>query len=430
MKLSIVIVNYNVKYYLEQCLCSVYKAVDNLQAEVLVVDNASTDGSEAYLTGRFPQLTYIQNKANVGFARANNQAIRQATGEYVLLLNPDTLLPEDMLEQAVRFMDGHPRAGAAGAKMLTADGSFLPESKRGYPTLVATFGKLTGLGRLFPRSKGLGGYYCNGLDPDAVHRVEVLAGAFMLLRASALEKTGLLDEDFFMYGEDIDLSCRMAEAGYENYYLPYPMLHYKGESTSKDTYRHVRVFCGAMDIFFCKHGKRYGAAGRMLVRAGIRLQMYIRLSMLFLKLTLLSLKHALFSQKHTSLSSPKHTSFSLKHTAPFAGSKGAIRRKHPLSPRFLVFGEEAAVRSLRALFKRNGLTGRHHFVVSNETSSADGHGGMFISLEGFTHVVYDCRAFSFSTIIRLLSLHRQTGLRLGIYNPESRVLVTPEECYV
>lgn len=422
MKLSIVIVNYNVKYYLEQCLCSVYKAVDNLQAEVLVVDNASTDGSEAYLTGRFPQLTYIQNKTNVGFARANNQAIRQATGEYVLLLNPDTLLPEDMLERAVRFMDDHPRAGAAGAKMLTADGSFLPESKRGYPTLVATFGKLTGLGRLFPHSKGLGGYYCNGLDPDAVHQVEVLAGAFMLLRASALEKTGLLDEDFFMYGEDIDLSCRMVEAGYENYYLPYPMLHYKGESTSKNTYRHVRVFCGAMDIFFCKHGRRYGAVGRMLVRAGIRLQMYIRLSMLFLKLTLLSLKYA--------LSSPKHASFPLKHTAPPAGSKGTIRRKHSQSPRFLVFGEEAAIRSLRALFRRNGLTGRHHFVVSNETSSADGHGGMFTSLEGFTHVVYDCRAFSFSAIIRLLSLHRQTGLRLGIYNPESRVLVTPEECYV
>ena len=400
MKLSVVIVNYNVKYYLEQCLCSVYKAVDNLQAEVLVVDNASTDGSEAYLTGRFPQLTYIQNKTNVGFARANNQAIRQATGEYVLLLNPDTLLPEDMLERAVRFMDDHPRAGAAGAKMLTADGSFLPESKRGYPTLAATFGKLTGLGRLFPHSKGLGGYYCNGLDSDTVHQVEVLAGAFMLLRASALEKTGLLDEDFFMYGEDIDLSCRMVEAGYENYYLPYPMLHYKGESTSKDTYRHVRVFCGAMDIFFCKHGRRYGAVGRMLVRAGIRLQMYIRLSMLFLKLTLLSLKHALFSQKHSQ------------------------------SPRFLVFGEEAAIRSLRALFRRNGLTGRHHFVVTNETSSADGHGGMFTSLEGFTHVVYDCRAFSFSAIIRLLSLHRQTGLRLGIYNPESRVLVTPEECYV
>lgn len=407
MKLSIVIVNYNVKHYLEQCLCSVYKAVDNLQAEVLVVDNASTDGSETYLTGRFPQLTYIQNKTNVGFARANNQAIRQATGEYVLLLNPDTLLPEDMLERAVRFMDDHPRAGATGAKMLTSDGSFLPESKRGYPTLTATFGKLTGLGRLFPRSKRLGGYYCNGLHPDAVHQVEVLAGAFMLLRASALEKTGLLDEDFFMYGEDIDLSCRMVEAGYENYYLPYPMLHYKGESTSKDTYRHVRVFCGAMDIFFCKHGRRYGAVGRMLVRAGIRLQMYIRLSMLFLKLTLLSLKHASFS-----------------------GSKGTTRWQHPQSPRFLVFGEEAAVRSLRALFKRNGLTGRHHFVVSNETSSADGHGSMFISLKGFTHVVYDCRAFSFSTIIRLLSLHRQMGLRLGIYNPESRVLVTPEECYV
>ena len=208
--------------------------------------------------------TYIYNKENVGFARANNQAIRQAKGEYVLLLNPDTVLPEQTLEEALLFMDTHPCVGAAGVKMLTDDGRFLRESKRGYPTLAATFGKLSGLGKLFPRSKGLGGYYCNALDADAIHRVEVLAGAFMLLRRSALEKSGLLDEDFFMYGEDIDLSCRIEKAGYENYYLPYPILHYKGESTSKDTYHHVRVFCGAMDIFFRKHGERYGLLGRWL----------------------------------------------------------------------------------------------------------------------------------------------------------------------
>ena len=236
MKFSVVIVNYNVKYYLEQCLCSLYRAIDNLSAEIFVVDNASVDDSEAYLTERFPRITYIYNKENVGFARANNQAIRQAKGEYVLLLNPDTVLPEQTLEEALLFMDTHPCVGAAGVKMLTDDGRFLRESKRGYPTLAATFGKLSGLGKLFPRSKGLGGYYCNALDADAIHRVEVLAGAFMLLRRSALEKSGLLDEDFFMYGEDIDLSCRIEEAGYENYYLPYPILHYKGESTSKDTY--------------------------------------------------------------------------------------------------------------------------------------------------------------------------------------------------
>lgn len=401
MKLSVVIVNYNVKHYLEQCLCSVYRAIDNLSAEVLVVDNASADGSETYIAERFPRVTYIYNKENVGFARANNQAIRQAKGEYVLLLNPDTLLPEDTLENALLFMDAHPRAGAAGVKMLKDDGSFLRESKRGYPTLAATFGKLSGLGKLFPHSKKLGGYYCNALDMDAIHRVEVLAGAFMLLRTSALDKSGLLDEDFFMYGEDIDLSCRIEEAGYENYYLPYPILHYKGESTSKDTYHHVRVFCEAMDIFFCKHGERYGVVGRSLVRAGIYLQMYIRLLLLF-----------------------------LQRTFGFWGKEARLSlRRGQNFPRFLVFGEEATVHSLRGLFKRNGLTGKHHFVVSNETSSVDGHGDMFVSLKDCTHVVYDCRAFSFSTIIRLLSRHRKMGLRLGIYNPKSRVLVTPEKCY-
>ena len=206
MKLSVVIVNYNVKYYLEQCLCSLYRAIDNLSAEIFVVDNASVDDSEAYLTERFPRIAYIYNKENVGFARANNQGIRQAKGEYVLLLNPDTILPEQILEEALLFMETHPCAGAAGVKMLRDDGRFLRESKRGYPTLAATFGKLSGLGKLFPRSEGLGGYYCNALDMDAIHRVEVLAGAFMLLRRSALEKSGLLDEDLFMYGEVIDLS--------------------------------------------------------------------------------------------------------------------------------------------------------------------------------------------------------------------------------
>ena len=236
---------------------------------------------------------------------------------------------------------------------------------------------------------------------DAIHRVEVLAGAFMLLRHSALKKSGLPDEDFFMYGEDIDLSCRIEAAGFENYYLPYPVLHYKGESAPKNSYRHVRVFCEAMDIFFCKHGERYGIFSRFLVRLGIRLQMYIRLFVLF-----------------------------LKRAFTFLGKK--VRRslwKEQPASRFLILGEEATIHSLRTLLKRNGLTGKHHFVVANETSATDGHGSAFVSLKGFTHVVYDCRAFSFSTIIRLLFRYRKMGLRLGIYNPESHVLVTPEKCY-
>lgn len=240
------------------------------------------------------------------------------------------------------------------------------------------------------------------MNVDAAHRVEVLAGAFMLLRRSALDKSGLLDEDFFMYGEDIDLSCRMEAAGYENYYLPAAILHYKGESTSKDTYCHVRVFCEAMDVFFCKHGEHYGALERGFIRAGIRVQMYVRLLMLTLR--------RIFS-------------------FPRKKVKTSLGREQRF-PRFLVFGEEATIYSLRALFKRNGLAGKHHFVMANEASTVDGHGNSFISLKGFTHVVYDCHAFSFSTIIRLLSRHRKMGLNIGIYNPESRVLVTPEKCYL
>lgn len=401
MKLTVVIVNYNVKYYLEQCLNSLFRAINNLSAEVLVVDNASADGSEAYITERFARVSYIYNNENLGFARANNLAIRQAKGEYILLLNPDTVVPENSLEEAISFMDTHPSAGASGVKMLRGDGCFLPESKRGYPTLAATFGKLSGLGKLFPRSEGLGGYYCSALDEGSIHRVEVLAGAFMLIRHAALLKCGLLDEDFFMYGEDIDLSCRIEAAGYKNYYLPLPILHYKGESTSKDSYPHVRVFCQAMDIFICKHGERYGALGRRLVRAGIRIQMYIRLFLLFVR--------RVFGSSGTKV------------------GKCFLKKRRLV--RFLVFGEETTIHSLRALFRRNGLMGKHHFVIANEVSAAEGHGNSFVSLKDFTHVVYDCRAFSYSTIISLLARHRKTGLSLGIYNPESRVLVTPEKCY-
>ena len=283
MKLTVVIVNYNVKYYLEQCLLSLYRAVENIPTEVIVVDNASTDGSPEYIAERFPQLTYIYNKRNVGFACANNQAMEKARGEYVLLLNPDTLLPETNIAEVLEFMDTHPDAGACGVKMLAPDGHFLPESKRGYPSPATSFWKLTGMHRIFPDNPRFDGYYLSRLDENAVHSVPVLAGAYMMLRRKALNSSGLLDEDFFMYGEDIDLSCRITEAGYKNYYLPYPILHYKGESTSKESYRYVRVFYGAMDIFFCKHGTHYPLLYRWMVRAGIKLQTWLKLSIVFIK---------------------------------------------------------------------------------------------------------------------------------------------------
>ena len=236
MKLSVIIVNYNVKYFLEQCLHSVQKALGKLEGEVWVVDNNSVDGSVEMVQQKFPTVKIIANTDNKGFSKANNQAIRQANGEYILLLNPDTVVEEDTFSKVIQFMDSHPEAGGLGVKMIDGSGKFLPESKRGLPTYDVAFYKIFGLSALFPKSKTFGRYHLGYLDDSKIHEVDILAGAFMLLRKSILEKTGLLDEDFFMYGEDIDLSYRILKAGAKNYYFPETrIIHYKGESTKKSS---------------------------------------------------------------------------------------------------------------------------------------------------------------------------------------------------
>ena len=260
MKLSIVIVNYNVEHFLEQCLFSVRKAIANIDAEVYVVDNNSVDGSLKMLAEKFPEVKVIANKDNVGFSRANNQAIRLSTGEYVLLLNPDTVVEDDTLTKTIEFMDSHPDAGGLGVKMVDGKGRFLPESKRGLPTPATAFYKMFGLTKLFPHSKRFARYYLGHLDNDEINEVEILAGAFMLMRRETLDKCGLLDETFFMYGEDIDLSYRITLAGYKNYYYPKTrIIHYKGESTKKTSVNYVLVFYKAMEIFVRKHFADKGA---------------------------------------------------------------------------------------------------------------------------------------------------------------------------
>lgn len=257
MKLSIVIVNYNVRYYLEQCLLSVEKALCGICSEVFVVDNNSVDHSVDYLKAKFPWVRYIENKKNVGFSRANNQAIREARGEYVLLLNPDTFIGERTLRECIDFMDKNPQAGMCGVSMLKVDGSFAPESRRGIPTPFTSFCKMSGLGALFPKSRLFGRYYMQYLNKQAINPIEIVSGAFMFIRKEALDKVGLLDETFFMYGEDIDLSYRVLKAGYKNYYIPTHILHYKGESTKKHSLKYVNAFYNAMIIFFRKHFAHY-----------------------------------------------------------------------------------------------------------------------------------------------------------------------------
>ena len=254
MKLSIVIVNYNVKHFLDQCLASVKRAIAGIDAEVWVVDNNSVDGSVRMVKDKFPEVRLIANKDNVGFSRANNQAIRESKAEYVLLLNPDTLVEDDTFTKIIAFMDAHPEAGGLGVKMIDGKGNFLPESKRGLPTPNVAFYKIFGLSTFFPRSKTFGKYHLGYLDKDKIHEVEILSGAFMFMRREALEKTGLLDEEFFMYGEDIDLSYRIIKAGYKNFYFPETrIIHYKGESTKKSSINYVFVFYNAMVIFARKH---------------------------------------------------------------------------------------------------------------------------------------------------------------------------------
>lgn len=254
MKLSVIIVNYNVKYFLEQCLHSVRKAISKIDAEVFVVDNNSVDGSIEMLNQKFPEISLIANKENVGFSKANNQAVKKSSGEYILLLNPDTLVEDDTFVKVVQFMDEHQDAGGLGVKMVDGKGNFLPESKRGLPTPSVAFYKVFGLSKIFPKSKVFGKYHLGFLDKEKTHEIDILSGAFMLLRNSALDKTGLLDETFFMYGEDIDLSYRIIKAGYKNYYFPGTrIIHYKGESTKKGSVNYVVVFYKAMIIFARKH---------------------------------------------------------------------------------------------------------------------------------------------------------------------------------
>jgi O-antigen biosynthesis protein len=274
MKLSIIIVNYNVKYFLEQCLHSVRNSIKDIESEVFIVDNNSVDGSVEMLHEKFSEFRIIVNKENVGFSKANNQAIALSSGEYILLLNPDTVVEDDTIAQVIRFMDGHPDAGGLGVKMVDGKGRFLPESKRGLPTPWVAFYKIFGLSRIFPKSRKFGRYHLGFLDKDETHSVEVLSGAFMLLRKSLLDQIGYLDEAFFMYGEDIDLSYRITQAGYKNYYYPEArIIHYKGESTKKGSLNYVLVFYNAMIIFARKH---FSSKNASYVSLLINLAVYFR----------------------------------------------------------------------------------------------------------------------------------------------------------
>lgn len=273
-RLSVIIVNYNVKYFLEQALRSVLGASEGLDVETIVVDNNSADGSVEMVAEKFPEVKLIANKENTGFSKANNQGIEISTGEYVLLLNPDTVVEEDCFTKCLDFMEQHPDCGGLGVKMVDGKGQFLPESKRALPTPAVSFFKIFGLSSVFPKSKMFGRYHLGYLSDTETHVVDVLPGAFMMMPRKLLDQIGYLDEDFFMYGEDVDLSYRIQKAGFKNYYYPeVKIIHYKGESTKKGSLNYVRIFYQAMSIFAAKHFSKSSAQFYGLV---ISIAIYLR----------------------------------------------------------------------------------------------------------------------------------------------------------
>ncbi|MEI8058782.1 MAG: glycosyltransferase [Ferruginibacter sp.] len=286
MQLSIIIVNYNVKYFLEQCLCSVTKACQKLESEIIVVDNKSTDGSKEFLLTTFPSLTFIWNDENIGFAKANNQALAKAKGKYILFLNPDTIVPEDCFEKCLSFFSSHNNAGALGVKMIDGAGNFLKESKRAFPSPLTSLYKLTGVSKIFPHSKIFSKYHLGNLTANENHEVDVLAGAFMMVPLIVLKDVGSFDETFFMYGEDVDLSYRIQKAGYKNYYYSQTtIIHFKGESTKKGSLNYVRLFYSAMSLFVTKHysGSRAGLFN-ILIQTGIFFRAIISAASKFLQI--------------------------------------------------------------------------------------------------------------------------------------------------
>ncbi len=296
MDISVIIVNYNVKHFLEQCLYSVQKAIAGINAEVLVIDNNSSDNSLEYLRPKFPWIRFIENEENNGFAKACNQGLLLASGKYILFLNPDTIVAEDSFSKSVSFLESNPNAGGLGIKMIDGAGNFLKESKRSFPSPVTSLFKLFGLSLLFPKSKTFARYHLGHLDNNKTHEVDVLSGAYMMVKKEVLDAIGGFDETFFMYGEDVDLSYRIQKAGYKNYYFAdSSIIHFKGESTKRGGMNYVRMFYTAMSKFVSKHygGSRAGVFNA-LVHLGIWFRAGLSATGSFIKRIGLPLIDALF----------------------------------------------------------------------------------------------------------------------------------------
>lgn len=375
---SIVIVNYRVKYFLEQTIRSAKEALQGLQGEIIVIDNNSQDDSIAYVRRLHPDVIYVENRENLGFAKANNLGFEIAQGEYILILNPDTVIGRNTLHECIRQYQSHPDCGGIGVKMHDGNGNFLPESKRAFPTPWVSFCKIFGLSRLFPKSRVFAKYHLRFLSEQEVHPVDILSGAFIFVKTSRLLKVGGFSTDYFMYGEDIDLSYCLNQAGYQNYYIPTPIIHYKGESTQKDSYRYVKVFYEAMEIFFRKHYPHFSKIYGFTVFFAIRLRASMALANRFFRKF-------------------------------FCGTGKKKQTSRPVSTIVVTKSEDAPK-----------IAGGE--VLASVSSIA----GLRNEYPTTVRIIFDNRACSYQEIIEYIASHHAPNVEFAIYSSQCDIVITPK----
>ena len=381
MKISVVIVNYNVKYYVGQCIDSVRRALRGIDSEIIVVDNHSRDGSVDYLS-KIEGVRIIESGHNLGFSKANNIAIRQSTAEYVLMLNPDTIGAEDAIRMIIDFADSHPQAGGIGVRMHNDWGTTARESRRGLPSPMTSFYKIIGLSKRLPQHRKYGRYYMGWLPWDSPSRIEVVSGACFLVRRKALDKVGLMDEDYFMYGEDIDLSYRLLKGGWENWFVPADIIHYKGESTQKTSFNYVHVFYNAMLIFMRKHYSHLS----WLIIWPLQIAVYF--------IALLALMATLFDRMKKSL-----------------GFGGRYKIEFPV---LYLEGSNTMKEKCRAIAMRKGLS-----VIDSLDDCK----------QNIVVRVFDPSDMSYADIIKHMSESANNRVRLGLYHNDKDIIITQMEVY-
>ena len=381
MKISVVIVNYNVKYYVGQCIDSVRRALRGIDSEIIVVDNHSRDGSVDYLS-KIEGVRIIESGHNLGFSKANNIAIRQSTAEYVLMLNPDTIVAEDAIRMIIDFADSHPQAGGIGVRMHNDWGTTARESRRGLPSPMTSFYKIIGLSKRLPQHRKYGRYYMGWLPWDSPSRIEVVSGACFLVRRKALDEVGLMDEDYFMYGEDIDLSYRLLKGGWENWFVPADIIHYKGESTQKTSFNYVHVFYNAMLIFMRKH---YSHLSRLIIWP-LQIAVYF--------IALLALMATLFDRMKKSL-----------------GFGGRYKIEFPV---LYLEGSNTMKEKCRAIAMRKGLS-----VIDSLDDCK----------QNIVVRVFDPSDMSYADIIKHMSESANNRVRLGLYHNDKDIIITQMEVY-